>query len=642
MAYVTLDFGSSNSGALLNAAFGKEYNLSDLIYVHRQDGDAGFTKQPTVFWIKRSLLERSDVSDSDINIYSCVFYEKERYLENANFIWCHNQIKAAISKIKDNPEWICIQHPKMELYKLGNHSPANTQIRASDGSLFPLHKILRIFFLVIRKECLFKASEVGIVLDDNDISWAITVPGLAIWNQDAVSVIKDVAIPIFGDDLTLWSEPECALIGLNLSSSGTADVNFVNGRYSIVLDLGGGTADMCVMKETLNQDGTTTFDEIKSTTEDKDPTTSVRSGGNEIDYRFKSFLCESLANGVEIDLPIELYNNFKKDNPKGAMEFDERWHELQFSEYIEGETICFNPGRAYKDWLKKNHPAVLKNLDEYGDASFNGDELRKDVFEPIYLKILRSIEENLSVLKSKEIILDTVYFAGGLSLDKKLRKLIKSKTLEYFDPVKFIEPTDGSAVGAIQRGGNHIAVNKETLIRRMARKAFYTQLVLDFNWNETETDLRNSFIDRFSVDYYERFGMLFSDTEIKEKLEEQWSNLEIYPFIRSAPYLTPLCLRFAPVTKNQSFEISPHYPGKQTGVTLKVFSSDKNFIFFKNEDINEEGKLDYDFGFNWEKAKLVFDPNSNAVEGKALFYLTDNDGKKLKEFVIENVSKRGF
>lgn len=69
MAYITLDFGSSNSGAVLNTAFGKEYNLSDLIYVHRQDGDAGFTKQPTVFWIKRSLIDKTSITESDIKIF---------------------------------------------------------------------------------------------------------------------------------------------------------------------------------------------------------------------------------------------------------------------------------------------------------------------------------------------------------------------------------------------------------------------------------------------------------------------------------------------------------------------------------------------------------------------------------------------
>lgn len=638
MAYITLDFGSSNSGAVLNTA-GKEYNPDELIYVHRQDDDKGFTKQPTVFWIKRDLIEKASISDSDINVFSCVFYEEEFYLENANFIWCKNQVKKALPKLANNKEWVRIQHPKMELYRLGNNSPTNTLIRASDGGQFPLQKILRIFFLVIKKECLHRASEAGLVLTADEINWGITVPGLAIWNQDAVSVMKEVAHAVFGDNLTLWSEPECALIGIILS--GKAKVDFVKDRYSLIVDLGGGTADICVMQETLNPDGSTTFDEIKSTKEGKDSTTSERAGGNDIDRNFKSFFCESLSKGIEMDdTPILLYTDFLANNPKGAMDFDEKWGHLQFSDEIDEPIVHFNPGRAYNEWLMTHWPEVAKKKDEYGEFSFDGDELRKYVFDPVYSKILASIEENLDVLKDKKINLDLIYFAGGLSLDKKLTKLIKLLSRRFFPSVKFVETADGAVVGAVQRGGNHIAVNKEKLIRRMSRKTFYTEFAQKFNGDMN--DLRASLRAQIRSDYYGRLGIWLSDTEINEKLNEQWENKTIDYSDSSVSYYSPLCLRFAPVTQVQSFDVVPYRPGNQTGITIKVFSSDKNFILFKNEDIIEEGMFEYEFGFNWKAAKLVFDPISNAVEGTALFYLADENGKKLKEFVIKNVSKRGI
>lgn len=639
MAYITLDFGSSNSGAVLNTAFGKEYNLSDLIYVHRQDGDAGFTKQPTVFWIKRSLIDKTSITESDIKIFSCVFYDEDKYAESANFIWCQNQVKKMLPSLTHNSEWVRVQHPKMELYKTGNATPSQTLIRASDGSQLPLKKILNIFFLVIKKECLHKAEEAGLVLNSDDINWGITVPGLAIWNQSAVTVIKDIAHSVFGEHLTLWSEPECALIGINLS--GRAELDFVKDRYSLVVDLGGGTADICVMKETLNSDGTTTFDEIKSTREGKDSTTSERAGGNDIDRNFKSFFCEYLAKDVDMnDTPIWLLTIFLLDNPKGAMEFDEQWRLLQFSDKIEEDIVHFNPGRAYKEWLMTHCPAAAKKRDEYGEFSFNGNELREYVFNPIYGKILKSVEDNLSVLKQKQINLDAIYFAGGLSLDKRLKKLIKTLSSKYFPFARFKETSDGTVVGAIQRGGNHIAANKDTLIRRMSRRTFYTEFVMDYNGNKEE--LRDSLGGRIRNDYSERFGIWLDDSEIKKKVSDQWNNMVIDYSDASVPYYTPLCLRFAPVTKIQSFNIMPHHPGKQTAVTIKVFSSDQNFILFKNSDIKDEGEFGYDFGYNWESAKLIFDPTSNAVEGTALFYLADENGKKLKEFVIQNVSKRGI
>lgn len=639
MAYITLDFGSSNSGAVLNTAFGKEYTPADLIFVHRQDGDAGFTKQPTVFWIKRSLIEKAFISENDIKVFSCVFHDEDKYAASANFIWCQNQIKKTLPKLSNNNEWVRIQHPKMELYKIGNSNPANTIIKASDGSRFPLYKILNIFFMVIKKECMFKASEAGLVLGEDDVNWGITVPGLAIWNQDAVKVIKDIGHSVFGENLTLLSEPECALIGINIS--GNAELDFVKDRYSLIADLGGGTADICVMKETLNEDGVISFDEIKSTTEGKDSTTSERAGGNDIDLSFKSFFCEYLAEGTEMDdTPILLYTNFLKDNPSGAMEFDKRWHNLQFSEDIEGGTVSFNPGRAYMEWLKTHCAAAARKIDEFGEFTLNGEKLRNYVFDPIYTVILKSIEDNLSVLKQKGINLDAIYFAGGLSLDKRLKKRIKALSSKYFPYAKHKETSDGSVVGAVQRGGNHIAANKETLIRRMSRRAFYVEFVIAFSGDMNE--LRSSLGERLRQNYYEHLGIWLSDDEIERILDEQWLNLSIDYSESKVYYFSPLCLRFAPVTRIQSFSVLPFHQGEQTGMAVRIYSSDKNFLLFDNDDAKDEGEFVHDFGYNWESANLVFDPTSSAVEGTALFYLSDNDGNKLKEFVIQNVSKRGI
>lgn len=118
-------------------------------------------------------------------------------------------------------------------------------------------------------------------------------------------------------------------------------------------------------------------------------------------------------------------------------------------------------------------------------------------------------------MKQKQINLDAIYFAGGLSLDKRLKKLIKTLSSKYFPFARFKETSDGTVVGAIQRGGNHIAANKETLIRRMSRRTFYTEFVMDYNGNKEE--LRDSLGGRIRNDYSERFGIWLDDSEIKKK-----------------------------------------------------------------------------------------------------------------------------
>lgn len=636
MAYITLDFGSSNSGAIINPADDNEYNPSDLVYIHKQDGDASFTKQPSVFWIKRNLLDKSTISEADLNIYSCVFYD-EKYMSSANFIWCQNQIKKALPILNNNREWVRIEHPKMALYR-SNSNPSTATCTASDRTQVSLAKILNIFFLVIRKECLKKAADAGLMLSTNNINWAITVPGLAIWNQDAVKVIKDIALPIFGDNITFLSEPECALIGINLA--GKAELDFVRDRHSLVIDLGGGTADICVMKESHNPDDTNTFDEIKATMADKDPTTSERAGGNDIDRNFISFFCDYLAEGVySEDSPVMIYKNFRKENPSGAMEFEKKWKELQFSDEIDADIISFSPGRPFTEWLKTHYPASANKRDEYG-FSFNGVALRTNVFDPVYNVILTSLEENLATLKRSNIKLDMYYYAGGLSLDKRLKRKIDALVSKYFPYAKKKEASDGAVVGAVQRGGNHILANKERLIRRMARKTFYTRFVMEYPGNMT--DLRAELVARLRRDYHERLGLPYmGDQEIKKILDEQWEHVHVEYSDGSVEYLTPLCIKYAPITQTQTFNVHPFHT-EQTGIDVNIFSSDKNYKLFVDKDVTDEGFFSHDFGAPWPEAGLIFDPMSNAVSGTALFQLVDKNGVKCEEFVIKNVSKRGY
>lgn len=638
MAYITLDFGSSNSGAILNPSYGNEYSPADLIFVHRQDGDAAFTKQPTIFWIKKNLIFKESISESDIDIYSCVFHEKDIYANNANFIWCQNQIKDALPKLTHNSDWVRIQYPKMILYT-NSTQPSLAQIKANDGNMYSLIKILRIFFTVIKKECLKKAEDAHLILTEEEINWAITVPGLAIWNQEVVQVIKDIAQPIFGNNITFLSEPECALIGINISGNDTLD--FKENRRSLVVDLGGGTADICVMKESSHEDGTMTFDEVKSTREGQDSTTSKKAGGNDIERNFISFFLEYLMDDLNFaDSAVTVYQEFLKEQPVGSYDLKKRMLDLLFQDEISDDIIHFNPGRIFVDWLKTRYPSAVKKRDEYGEFSLNGEALRNSVFKPVHDVILSAVEDNLRTLKDNNVELDLVYFAGGLSLDRILKKKIKILSTEIFPYIQFKEASDGAVVGAVQRGGNHIIVNKESLIRRMSRRTFYTEFFTRFNGNISE--LKEDLGGRLRSYYYKLAGNWLSDRELQEIIDRQWGNLSIDYSSGSVAYLAPLCIKFAPVNKSQEFTILPFNKGNQTATALRVFSSDDNFLIFRNSSIRDEGEFTYDFGYNWASAKVIFDPTSSAVEGTALFYLEDMGGKKLKEIIINNVSKRGI
>lgn len=638
MAFTSVDFGSKNTGALINVSNGQEYATSDLIFVHQEDS-LGMTKQPTVFWIHKNLLSISSPKAEDIRIYSCVFYE-DMYADNPNFIWSRNQIKKKIMEISKDPIWVRFDHPKMEIYRNVNGNLLHKMIKGSDGNEYLLKSVLTIFFTVIRMECIHRAKKADIKLYESEIQWAVTVPGLGIWNQEAVIFVRECAAKAFGENVSIYTEPECALVGSILANN--SGMEFVDGRVTIVGDLGGGTSDTTVMREKLNDDGTVSFEELKATPKEKDAVVSEIAGGNDVDRNFYNFFCRSIAGDDLDDAPaVLLWTDFVKENPKGAFEFEDNWHRLYFSPEIngiEGNKVAFCPGREYLNWLKRKYPKIAEK-NEYGFFIFNKDELHSAVFEPVYQIILKALEEVLVSLCENNITPEMFCFAGGLSLDVNLKAKIKSLVRSYFNYIYFKETSTGATIGAIQRGANHIAVNKETLIRRMARKYYYTELAISYNGDDNE--LKNNLLG-IQQSHYHRLGTWLKEEEFEQAYNEQKANIKIDYGKRKVTYLVPVCLRFAPVTTSQSFIVYPFNYG-QTGVRIYLYSSNRNLQLFPCKDgLYLEGEFNYDFGYQWETAELDFDPASNAVEGQAVFSLCNSSHQKLYKITIDNVSKRGL
>ncbi len=627
MAYITIDFGSANSGAIINPASGKDYNPNQLIYVHCQDGFISSTKQPTIFWIKKNLLN-AHIQNDELNIYSCVFYEDQRSNQETNFIWCSNQIKETLDILSaDLNNWVCFRNPKMELYNDA------TEIKGSDGEMYDLKQVLSIFFKVIKAECLKKASDANIALGENDIKWAITVPGLVIWNQHARQTLQEVVEPIYGQNISLFSKPECALIGVNISGRGTSEIDFKEGRYSMVIDLGGGTTDICVMKEVMNQEGLQRFEEIKSTPGNRDSTTSVKCGGNEIDRRFVTYFCNYLSQGTNISEPSELYNGFINTFPSGGMEFEKKWRELRYSGEINSQDVYFLPGYKFTDWVHNYYPETDTHKENSGFYRLDGKKLQEFVFEPVYRKILSSIKENLDTLRINKIDLEVVYFAGGLSLDKALIKEIEALIREYFPIIQIIKKDGSAAIAAVQTGGNHLSVNKKTLIQRLARKTFYIKFKRKYHGDMAEF---KAGLKEIIKNNYERMGIWLDYKMIDNLMNSQSANIEIDYSKSAISYMAPICIGLAPIRNIQPFEIKP-LNDTNTRIKFTIWSSNDKYQIFPNDKLLKEGEFTFDFKSAFHKAYLQFSSSSNAVEGSSSFVLLDKDYKKVEEFAMQGV-----
>lgn len=642
MYYVTLDFGSTNSGAIINP-MGQDYNVNELIYLHQRVADIHSPKQPTVFWVKRELLEMENIKSDSINIYSCVFHEKE-FAENANFIWCRDQIAKKLSEVANDKSWVEIRHPKMSIYKNQNSDFKSLTIDGNRGKSYSLEVVIRLFFMVVHKEAIYRLSKYDNVNAD-DIQWGLTVPGLAIWHQNSTQALREIAEEVFGNNFSMFTEPHSALIGINIANSERLNLDFENGRYSLVVDLGGGTADICVMRESVMEDGTQVFDEEKFTSASHDATLSEKAGGNDIDKSFKVYFSDKLSKLSEgtdesLGLPVKwLWNDFARENPIGVYSFEDNWHKLQFSPEINDTQIYFNPGREYLLWLKEKYPSIV-DKSNFGEFKFDGEELRSKVFEETYCKIINSIEEILQNAKRKNIALDLVYFAGGLNLDNSLKDRLKKLIRDYAPYTNFKEVGEGLVIGAIQRGGNHLAVNKGKLLRQMARKTFYIEFSTEFNGSESDFKDFLKSDNKFS---YQNLDVSVDDEDFETAFSKQKGFMQINYGIGRVNYLTPIYLKFSPINQAQVFKVWPSVEG-QTKLRVRIFSSNENLVLFpESPNLHKVEELEHDFGYEWKNATIVFDPlNSNAIEGSAQFLLKDTNGTTVKECLIKNITQRGL
>lgn len=615
MAVISFDFGSANSGALINPV-GKEYNPNELIYVHVQDGEQSYPKQPTVFWVHRDLLGKEFIDSQDINISSCVYYSKE-FDKNANFIWTSQKIMERVSELgKPDSEWVRFNNPKMEIYKIGTEDEKAGLIKGSDGKFYPLEKILKLFFTVIKKECLHIIEREGIISSTPN-EWVVSVPGMAIWNYKGMAMMKRVIEEVMGDHVTFLTEPECALVGLNLKGGNVESIR--NNTVNLIVDIGGGTTDIVAIEE-IEKEGNRFFRELSyKNNSEKDPVVSIPYGGNDIDLNFITLFCNTLGKGVfKPSERVKLFEDFSRDVPTGASRFMSNWRDLQFSEEVNDDKVYFSPGGKYRQWIKTFYPQLADKV--AGEVQWDGAEFRHKVFGIVYDAIIKAVEEITDGLSDKKINLDCLYFAGGLSRDPNLRIRIIETVKSRFPGVKISNISFGSVVGAVQRGCNHLFLNKEWLIARTPRQNYYVV----FSARTEDFDIQE--YEKEAYGQYTKLGVRIPFREFSKTIRKQTDNLQ--PDEEGiVKYLWPLCLQYIPVDYDMKYTAHALYPETQTGVSFKIVSSPTPFLLTEESSCKPATILKYDFGYNFERCSLQLDVTSSVVNDEIKFVLWDKNDK---------------
>ena len=127
-------------------------------------------------------------------------------------------------------------------------------------------------------ECLeLESKRLGRNVKAEEILWGVTIP--SIWTDENKRVMVSLAHEVFTPQTRILSEPEGPLVYSLLMSSSQGRVEYQDNRITFVADMGGGTTDICLMKECLKNDGSWQVEMVANTD-------GQAAGGNDIDNDF--------------------------------------------------------------------------------------------------------------------------------------------------------------------------------------------------------------------------------------------------------------------------------------------------------------------------------------------------------------------
>lgn len=592
---IAVDFGSTNSGCARIYSFDEEGKLKyDTPHLVHSNGT--YAKDNTWFYVRPDLLERirtaySTITDDDLRIESPLLHTPD-----PNLIWGRKAISHNADKlIKEG--WVSFRNFKMMLY----HGVPDATLE------YPLVSIIKVFLRILKLECLHIESEqLGRKVEASEIDWGLTIP--SIWTDANKHVMVDIAHEVFSPKARVLSEPEGPLVANLLLSGGNGKVQFVDGRTSLVIDMGGGTTDICLMREVLQADGSYKMEMVANTD-------GSAAGGNDVDEHFYNYLLRFISRGKTSDAGVaydqlddealydELFAGYQAQI-LDFMEFEDNWNRLKERRDLASGSVCeFTFTAKYRKWLIENGHSQVANV--VRDCLIDGcelpaDEFRRVVLDPTFGKICDKIKEIIEQNRDK-VNYDNIILAGGLSLNQALTSRIKETVRQVLGAQgeAAIKESPGLQAGAaIMTGACYMLVNKD-FIKRLARRTYFYDSIAKSVINEMIKDYKEHGIEL-------RMGDVNTLYE-QEKAAgyENTSNL-------GDVVLRPICIKGQLVNPYQR-----HLSTRegQTEVNISFFSTDGEICLFSTHDnpkVRVEGEIEksckpncaYDLEVDFNEAQI--------------------------------------
>ncbi|OPL32799.1 hypothetical protein AM593_05223, partial [Mytilus galloprovincialis] len=317
----------------------------------------------------------------------------------------------------------------------------DTKIAAANGEEVQAKAVFGHGIAFLKNHALENFKRAGMEIDENEVQWVITVP--AIWTDAAKQFMREAAqrADIFNDQLLVALEPEAASVLCRYTSDASGQSIFTSGSKYMVVDLGGGTADITIHQ--VAEDGT--LKELHSAS-------GGAWGGIKVDQAFEQLLIDIVEEDV--------YAEFQKRNASDYFDMG-REFEVKKRTVKEGmskhtyiklpsaliETYTVLKGKTLKEAIEQS--MYVNRVSQTADKLKIDSELLKGFFRDPLEHLVEHIREilNQPVAKDTNIFL----LVGGFSESPIVQETIKAR----FPKHKMIVPQDaGLAVlkGAVLFG----------------------------------------------------------------------------------------------------------------------------------------------------------------------------------------------
>lgn len=465
LSAIAIDFGSTNSGAArIDTVKDGRLIYSTPQFCHT---DGHYAKDPTWFWIHPDLLNKAvrdynSLKDEDFRILS----RNSQKTTNPNIVWGSDFL------VMDGPgnlnkliseNWVEFKYFKMMIYLDVPYSHNNNE--------YPIGLVVKLFMRILKIECLsYESSLRKRNVSADEIQWGITIP--SIWTSSNKQLMTSICTEVFGSHVRILSEPEGPVISERIHAE-AGQLVLTPGRRSLVIDIGGGTTDICLLEDNGESEDAK-FKQLASCD-------GVGVGGNIIDKDFSRYLVRFLSKGLRADDNTEydslsdsaLYKTLMGEfisNPINALIMEKAWLNYKHGN---GVTASYSIPKQYLIWLKTNgHKEVSNRTRDLicGDISIPKNEIDKLVYGPTFNKITKCVLD--FVKQNKDIIQSAkdgfyVVFAGGLSLCQQLRDLIISEIRKELNVnVNFnLANTPLLASGSIMDGAAYVLLYRKSISR---------------------------------------------------------------------------------------------------------------------------------------------------------------------------------